>query len=564
MKHEEIARLMGSVAPTIAEFVVKAMAPLRAENERLSSSLAAVERRFTEMSAEREQDRVVFINLVREEISKVDLPVKEIDPAEVERIVVEKVETAVAALPVPLNGKDADPVDLDEVASRAAKLLPVPQDGRDVDPEVIRQMVAEQVALIPVPENGKDVDPETVAAMVAEEVTKAVAAIPVPENGKGADPVVLAEMVAVEVAKIPPAEPGKSVDPADVEAMLELMVQKAVAALPPAPAGKDADPAVIAAMVADEVAKLPPAVDGKDADPTLVAGLVASEVTKALEAWPRPVDGKSVTVDDVRPVLEEMVAAIPVPTNGKDADPAEIAALIVEDVAKLIPVPADGKSVSLDEVLQSIEEMVEKRLSAIPPPKDGADGVDGADVVEMLIDRDGVLIATLSNGKTKALGPVVGRDADIPDVEQIISEKVAEIPVPVIDEALVARFVDEQLARISKNMKPPEEFAPDDVAISVALAVKMMAEAPQTKQQTELQPINVYSDVRMPEMKFPETIINVTTPEQAAPVVNMAAPIVNVAPASVEMPKRGKEVTTVTSYDKDGRIKTFEKQEVDE
>jgi hypothetical protein len=44
----------------------------------------------------------------------------------------------------------------------------------------------------------------------------------------------------------------------------------------------------------------------------------------------------------------------------------------------------------------------------------------------------------------------------------------------------------------------------------------------------------------------------------------MAAPIVNVAPANVELPKRGKEVTTVTSYDKSGRIKTFEKQEVDE
>lgn len=42
--------------------------------------------------------------------------------------------------------------------------------------------------------------------------------------------------------------------------------------------------------------------------------------------------------------------------------------------------------------------------------KDGADGRDGADVVELLIDRDGALVATLSNGRTKTLGPVVGKD----------------------------------------------------------------------------------------------------------------------------------------------------------
>jgi hypothetical protein len=45
--------------------------------------------------------------------------------------------------------------------------------------------------------------------------------------------------------------------------------------------------------------------------------------------------------------------------------------------------------------------------------KDGADGLngkDGADVKELLIDRDGCLVATLSDGRMKTLGRVVGQD----------------------------------------------------------------------------------------------------------------------------------------------------------
>lgn len=41
---------------------------------------------------------------------------------------------------------------------------------------------------------------------------------------------------------------------------------------------------------------------------------------------------------------------------------------------------------------------------------DGKDGQDGLSVASLLIDRDGILIATMSNGEVRNLGLVVGRD----------------------------------------------------------------------------------------------------------------------------------------------------------
>jgi hypothetical protein len=53
-----------------------------------------------------------------------------------------------------------------------------------------------------------------------------------------------------------------------------------------------------------------------------------------------------------------------------------------------------------------------------PPPagekgmdgKDGADGKDGVGLAGALIDRDGSLVVTLTNGEVKSLGSVVGKD----------------------------------------------------------------------------------------------------------------------------------------------------------
>lgn len=90
---------------------------------------------------------------------------------------------------------------------------------------------------------------------------------------------------------------------------------------------------------------------------------------------------------------------------------------------------ADGRDA--DPVSEAqIAAAVERYLTANPPPagKDGADGADGKDgekgadgadgrdgadgvgLAGAMIDRDGALNVTLTNGEVRSLGPVVGRD----------------------------------------------------------------------------------------------------------------------------------------------------------
>ena len=184
-------------------------------------------------------------------------------------------------------------------------------------PEPIERMVGEAVAKIPLPRDGNDVDPAIIRQMVSE----AVAALPVPSPGKDADP-----------------------------AIVQRMVEEAVSAIPP-------------------VERLPPIEPDMDA----IAGMVAREVEKRFAGIPVPQDGKSITVDDVRPLINEAIG---------------------------------------------------KAVGAIREPKDGV-GLGGA-----LIDRTGNLVVTLTDGTTRELGPVVGKDVDQQVIERSIADAVSAIPKP--------------------------------------------------------------------------------------------------------------------------------------
>lgn len=284
---------------------------------------------------------------------------------DVERLI----SDAVAKMPPARDGKDADLVEVTAIVAaeveRAVAVLPKPQDGKSVDLEDIQGMIEDAMALVPAPRDGNDADPAMIRLMVAEEIAK----IPPATNGKDADPELIVRMVTEAVAKLPPAEPGKDADPVEIASLVAAEVAKAIDALPKPADGKDAEPEVIARIVADEVAKLPPA------EP-----------------------GKSITVDDVMPALQEMVAAL--------------------------PKPADGKSVSLDEVRGLVSEVVEGAVKALPKPRDGV-GLAGA-----VINRDGELVLTLSDGSTKELGIVVGRDADQGALLKFIESSIAALPKP--------------------------------------------------------------------------------------------------------------------------------------
>jgi hypothetical protein len=81
--------------------------------------------------------------------------------------------------------------------------------------------------------------------------------------------------------------------------------------------------------------------------------------------------------------------------------------------------PLKAENESLKERLKVLEDRPEPEvIKGDPgePGKDGRDGADGRDgsdgrgVKDLLIDRDGELIATMDDGTTKSLGPVCGKD----------------------------------------------------------------------------------------------------------------------------------------------------------
>jgi len=244
------------------------------------------------------------------------------------------------------------------------------------------------------------------------------------------------------------------------------------------PAPRDPDPVVILRLVEETVAKLPPALPGKNADPALVAELVdkavaaldvkgepgtsvsVEDVSPLIEEvvqrhvalLPKPEPGKSVTVDDVQPMLKEMVDAIERPKDGNRVTVDDLAPLIAEQVAKAVseiqmpsidwsevdkmvgdrveravgelPEPKPGKDADPEQVASLVTQEVERAVAGIPAAKDGV-GLAGA-----LIDRDGCLVVTLTDGTTKTLGAVVGKDADTDAIAEMVRGEVAKIPIP--------------------------------------------------------------------------------------------------------------------------------------
>jgi len=260
--------------------------------------------------------------------------------------------------------EDVQPI-IDDGVARAVADLPAPKDGSSVTLDDVRPVIEEAVkaavADIPAPKDGASVTTEDVQPLIAEAIAKAVAELPRPKDGESVttDDVrpMIEEAVKVAVSSIPTAKDGTSVTVEDVAPLIEEQVSKAVAAIPIPEKGKDADPEEVARLVAETV--------------------------------------------------ERAVAALPEPKDGQDADMEALAkqvdALVAEKMAE-IPVPQDGKSVTVEDVEPVLAELVQRAVAEIPAPKDGV-GLAGA-----LIDRDGQLAVTLTNGETLQLGNVVGQD----------------------------------------------------------------------------------------------------------------------------------------------------------
>jgi hypothetical protein len=179
------------------------------------------------------------------------------------------VQDQVAKLPLPTNGKDADPEIHQADGDEAVKALPPAQDGKDADPALVASLVAETVeravAALPVAKDGQSVTVDDVRPLIEAEVAKAVTLIPAPKDGVDGKSVTLddvqpfiAEEISKAVSVIPVPKDGASVTLADVAPMILTEVEKAIADIPRA----------IAQTVEDsKLPKLPPPAAGKDADP---------------------------------------------------------------------------------------------------------------------------------------------------------------------------------------------------------------------------------------------------------------------------------------------------------
>lgn len=125
-------------------------------------------------------------------------------------------------------------------------------------------------------------------------------------------------------------------------------------------------------------------------DPEIFGQAMGEAIRKAVE----PLQVKIVN-------LEKQLTAMPTPADGKDGsdgrdgkdcDMAAVKAMI-EDAVKALPVPAAGKDGADGK-----------------DGKDGQKGADGAGIADLLVGRDGALVATFSDGRMKNLGVIVGKD----------------------------------------------------------------------------------------------------------------------------------------------------------
>ncbi|HHN1444712.1 TPA: hypothetical protein ACRN2L_006092 [Pseudomonas aeruginosa] len=199
-------------------------------------------------------------------------------------------------------------------------------------------------------------------------------------------------------------------------------IAKQAAALIPEPKdgepGRDANMDALKEYLAELVKAIPAPADGKSVTVDDVAPLIRQEVAKAMSEVPPAKDGESVTVDDVRPVLAELVskavADLPQPQPGKDADMDALRSHL-DGLVKSLELP---KAPSIEEVSAAFErrfselslswerqarDTFEKAADRMPIPKNGENGRDALplDSFDMAIGEDGRTITVkLQAGET--------------------------------------------------------------------------------------------------------------------------------------------------------------------
>lgn len=155
--------------------------------------------------------------------------------------------------------------------------------------------------------------------------------------------------------------------------------ETAIAAIP---AGKDGAPGADAEVDYDRVKALL-----NELIPEPVAGEKGEPGGPGLPGEPG-----AAAVVDYEQVRKDIEALIPPPVPGNDGRDApsidDLRPIIVEEAraaAEALPKPKDGESVPLE----TVEAMVQKAVTALPPPQDGINGLNGKDGQDGQDGKDG-------------------------------------------------------------------------------------------------------------------------------------------------------------------------------
>jgi hypothetical protein len=241
--------------------------------------------------------------------------------------------------------------------------------------------------------------------------------------------------------------------------------------------------------------------------PGTIRALVDEEVARRVAELPPAVPGKSVTVDDVQPMIEtgiaKAVAALPPAITLEDLRPvvdAAAKAAVAElpprptaaEVAALIPAPKNGTCVTADDVLPMLEDLVAGAFATIAPPENGKDA-DPEITRALVVDEVRKVVANLPPAPTAeeiaALLPKVptaeevaaampeppaGKDAD-PDVTAaLVKDEVAKavaalppaLPGKDADPEIIREMVREEVAQLPPA-EPGKDATPDQIAAEV-------------------------------------------------------------------------------------------------
>lgn len=183
--------------------------------------------------------------------------------------------------------------------------------------DTLAKQVSEAVAALPTPKDGKDADESAITGRVMKAMHEAVAAIPRPKDGESVDYAQVEDMVVKEVReaieKLPPPQPGKDADESAITERVMKAMREAVAAIPRPKDGESVHPDTVKRMVVEsvreEVARIPVPRDGRDAAQLSILPGIDSAKSYPAGTWATHNGGLWTSVRKTDPFTDDAAAA---------------------------------------------------------------------------------------------------------------------------------------------------------------------------------------------------------------------------------------------------------------